>query len=328
MILVTGATGFLGRNLIPALVGAGHKVRALVRPTSDVAFLKSLAVETITGDVTDADSVDRAMMDCRRVVHGGGLFRLWGSPDAFHRTNVEGTACVLEAAARHGVERFVHISTVAVIGQPEPGRVINESHPLNPLDAYQQSKRDGERVVQQYRAARGVPAIILRPGAFYGPWGHYAWNRLFFEDPFRGLRVKIHGGRRLTFPAFVPDVARAIIAAFTLGRPGEVYNVSGESIAHDEANRIISQLAGISSWRLNLPANLMLVVARVMTRLADFTGREPYYPLNLAPYVFLDWPVSSDKARAELGFVPTPFEEGARQTVAWYRQIGILKIGR
>ena len=109
------------------------------------------------------------------------------------------------------------------------------------------------------------------------------------------------------------------------GRPGEIYNVSGESITHRQASDIISRLAGKSTWRFNAPEGLMVTVARVLEILARFTRREPWYPLNLYPYIFYDWPVSSEKAKRELGFQPTPFEAGARETLKWYQANGLAK---
>ena len=328
MILLTGATGFLGRSLAPALIAAGHQVRALVRPDSDAAFLDELGIESALGDLTERESVLRAMQGCRMAVHAGGLFRLWGEARRFERSNVEGTAYMLEAALRAGIDRFIYISTVAVIGRPEPGKIIDEAHPLRPMDGYQRSKFDAENVVRMYFLTTGIPTIVLRPGAYYGPWGRYGWNRLFFEDPLRGLRLEVHGGKRITFPAFTPDVAAAVIAALSRGSPGQTYNVSGESISHREANRIISRQAGISGFRFPVPGALLLALAQGLDWRAQRNGREPFYPLSLENYVFHDWRVSSEKARQELGFAPTPFEDGACQTLEWYESQGILKTRR
>ncbi|MBM4425465.1 MAG: NAD-dependent epimerase/dehydratase family protein [Chloroflexi bacterium] len=325
MIFVTGATGFLGHHLIPALKQAGYQIKALVRPTSRADFLQAQNVETAAGDLLDRDSLIEAMKGCRYVIHGGGLFRLWGEQRSFEQVNVQGTAHMLEAALRNNIERFVHVSSIAVIGVPQNGRVIDETYPCQPDDFYQRSKYDAENMVRMFAVSTKFPAIITRPGAYYGPWGHYALNRLFFEDPLRGLRVQVHRGQRLTFPAFVPDVAQGIIAALERGRVGETYNLSGDSITHAEMNRIISAVAGIGSWRVNCPPTLMLWLAKQMERLASETHREPFYPVALAKYVFYDWMVSSEKARAELDWTPTPFEEGARQTVGWYREIGLGK---
>ena len=324
-VLVTGATGFLGQTLVPQLIESGFAVRALVRETSDAQWLRDLGVELCLGDVREAAPVDAAIDGCAYVVHAAGLFRLWGDARDFERTNVEGTAYVLEAAARHSVQKLVHISTAAVAGNPAPGEVIDEQTPLRPVDAYQRSKVDGENLVRMFFNTAQLPAVILRPGAFYGPGGHYAFNRLFFEDPLRGLLIQVHWGRRLTFPVFVPDVARVIVASLRTGRPGEVYTFAGETLTHRQVNRIVSRLAGLPPWRLNVPTAVMLALAGWLDRRAERTHREPYYPLALASYVFHDWQISSAKAQAELGYTATPFEAGARQTLEWYHRIGVLR---
>jgi len=146
---------------------------------------------------------------------------------------------------------------------------------------------------------------------------------LFFEDPLKGLPMRVHRGRHVTFPIFVPDLCRAIESALTRGRPGEIYNICGPCLTHDEVNHIVGKLAGVRFW-INAPGWGMIVLARLWTAISRLTGREPYYPINLAPYVFCDWNVSSDKARAELDFSPTSFEHGARATLEWYWSQGIF----
>jgi len=325
LVLVTGATGFLGHSLAAELVAAGYAIRALVRAASDTRHLQALGAELAFGDLRDAASVLAAAAGCRYLIHAGGFFRFWGPPREFERTNVEGTAYVLEAALRQGLERVVHVSTLAVVGNPPPGALLDEAAPCRPADAYQRSKLDGENLVRMCHRTTGLPVIILRPGAFYGPWGRYAFNRLFFEDPLRGLLIQVHRGRRLTFPAYVPDVARACVHALSAGRFGETYNVSGDSLSHQAVNRVVSRLAGLPPWRVNVPAGAMLALAQWSTRRAERTGREPYYPLSLASYVFHDWNVSSARARAELDLAPTPFEAGARQTLEWYWSAGLFR---
>lgn len=326
MILVTGATGFLGHNLIPRLRKAGHQVRAVVRPSSDVEFLVRHGVDlAYADDITDATAVGRACQGCRTVIHAAGHFRFWGSLPTFWQTNVEGTAAVLAGAVEAGVERFVHVSTVVVVGQTQPGQMIDETTPCNPQDPYQRTKLEGEKLVLAYYRERGLPVIILRPGAFYGPWGHYAFNRLFFEEPLKGWRIKVNGGRHITFPIFAPDVAGAIELALENGRAGEIYNISGQSLSHKEVNAIVSDLAGISHWRLNIPTRAVVALAQIWTMISRYTRREPFYPINMAPYVFQDWLVSSEKARRELGFSPTPFAEGVEMTLKWYWKKDLLR---
>jgi dihydroflavonol-4-reductase len=321
MILLTGATGFLGHNLVPRLVADGHRVRALIRPGSDFHLLQAYPVELfLIDDLNDRDAVTTACKGCWGVIHAAARFRMWGSLPTFWHDNVGATAALLAASVATGVERFVHISTIAVIGKPQPGRVIDERHPCYPQDHYQRTKWEAEQLVLAYRRRRGLAAIVLRPGALYGPWGRYAFNRLFFEEPLRGWRIRVDHGRHVTFPAYAPDVAAAATLALRRGEPGAIYNVSGPSLTHNEVNRIVSDLAGISRWRFNIPVPLVLLLARVWTALARYTGQEPFYPRNLAHYVFQDWPVTSARARLALDFQPTPFRQGAAQTLQWYAE--------
>ncbi|HSH02019.1 MAG TPA: NAD-dependent epimerase/dehydratase family protein [Anaerolineae bacterium] len=326
MILITGATGFLGHNMIPQLKEAGYSLRALVRPTSDVSFLQEQGVElAYADDISDIEAVTEACKGCDYVIHAAALFRFWGDLPTFWQTNVGGTAAALEAAARAGVKRFVLISTIAVVGKPLPERLVDEEHPCNPQDFYQRTKLEAEQLALAYHRDRGVPVVVIRPGAFYGPWGNYAFNRLFFEEPLRGWRIKVNQARHITFPVYIEDVAQGVILALTRGRLGEVYNICGQSLDHQTVNTLINDMAGISQWRLNVPTNAVVALAWVWTMLSRFTGREPFYPIDLAPYVFQDWRVSTAKAERELGFKPTSFVKGAQATIDWYREQGLVK---
>jgi dihydroflavonol-4-reductase len=295
----------------------------LVRRTSAWEFLKPLGVELAWGDIRNPEAVREATVGCRAVVHAAGKFRMWGQREDFFAVNLEGTRNALNAAHDAGVERFIYISTVAVIGAPRDDTVIDEGYPPTPWDYYQQSKLAAERLALHYHRRHATPVIVLRPGAFYGPGGRYAFNRLFFEDPLKGIPIQVHHGRHINFPVYIRDVAQGIELALKRGQVGETYNISGPSLSHREANDQIDRLLGHRILRFNAPAWAMLTLARLWTWLSRYTNQEPYYPINLSLYVFYDWQVSSEKAEQDLGFVPTPFEEGARETLAWYREIGI-----
>lgn len=326
MILVTGATGFLGHHLIPLLVNNGYSIRALVRPTSNVDFLLEHGVElAYVEDVSDRPGVMQACAGCTEVIHAAGQFRFWGDWSEFWQTNVEGTAAVLEAAVAANVKRFIHVSTIAIAGKIDRGQIIDEQFPCEPQDGYQITKYQGEQMVLEYYKTHQLPVVVIRPGAFYGPWGRYAFNRLFFEEPLRGWRIRVDKGERITFPVYAADVAQGVLLALQKGRAGEIYNICGYPFTHNECNRQVSNLAGISHWRMNMPKWAVLSLAYAWTALSHYTGREPFYPINLRLYVFQDWNVSIEKAKAELGFEPTPFIMGAQATLDWYYEQGILK---
>lgn len=321
---MTGGTGFLGRSLLPLLIEQGYQVRALTRHPAEHLWLQTLGVETIEGDVLDAELIRCAVQGCRYVVHAAGRFSFWGKREQFEQTNVEGSANVMRAATEAGVEKFIHISTVVVVGEPLPDRIVDETHPTHPTDPYQRSKYAAEQLALKHYHDFGLPVVVLRPGAFYGPYGRYAFNRLFFEDPLKGLLLQINGGSYVTFPVYIGDVASSILSALHKGKPGEVYNICGETLTHEQANLIISDEAGITHFRVNIPGWSMIALAHLWTALSEYTGVEPYYPLNLRSYVFNNWRVSSEKACQQLDFNPLPFREGARRTLQWYRESGIF----
>ncbi len=321
MIFVTGGTGFLGRHLIPHLCRAGYRVRVLTRhPDLHPWLLRYAAtVEVVAGDLRDGHALDGQLEGCRYVIHAGGLFRFWGDSKAFDETNAQGTENVMAAAHRAGIARVVHVSSVAVIGQPDPQNIIDETYPPNPVEPYQRSKWHGEQIAMRYHHEHSLGVVVVRPGAFYGPMGDYAFNRLFFRDPMRGLIMQVNGGTYIIFPAYVGDVAQGILLALEKGRAGEVYNICGDWISHREAFDLVTRQAALWYPRLTIPGWLGITASRVLTWLSNLTGREPFWPINMRSYVYNNWRVSSEKARRELGFTPTSFAEGARRTIAWYR---------
>lgn len=320
LTLVTGGTGFLGRHLVPALCRAGHRVRLLTRdPAAHPWLMRYPNIQVFSADILDADRIAEVVVGCDYVVHAAGLFRFWGAHDAFERTNVGGTENLLRVVANTPVKKLIYISTAAVVGTPDPEQVVDENHPVHPADSYQWSKYHAEQAMLRAFRDDGVPAVILRPGAFYGPLGTYAFNRLFFRDPLRGILMQVNGGHYVTFPAYIGDVATAILSAFECGRSGEIYNVSGESLTHKQAFDIICEEGNIRFPRITIPGWMGIAFSQVLTAFSRLTGQEAFYPITLRSYVYNYWNVSSDKARRELGFVPTDFREGARRTLAWYR---------
>lgn len=320
MIFVTGGTGFLGRHLVAGLCRSGYSIRVLTRyPDQNNWLLRYPGVEIISGDLLDRAVLEQAATGCRYVIHAGGFFRFWGDERKFMATNAQGTENMLQAALQANVERFIHISSVAVIGHPDPTNVIDETYPPEPADAYQRSKLQGEQAVLDYYHKYGLPAVLLRPGAYYGPLGEYGFNRLFFRDPMRGIIMQMDGGRYIIFPAYICDVVDGIIRSLGRAQLGEIYHLCGDWIAHKDAFDIVCEEAGLHWPRLSLPGWVGIYIARLMESVATITRREPFWPINLRSYVYNNWRVSSEKARRELGFQPISFREGARRTIEWYR---------
>ncbi len=310
----------MGRHLSAALCRQNMPCRVLTRKPEQHPWLKSYDnIEIIRGDLSDLWVLNNEMQGCTAVIHAGGLFRLWGDAQQFIRANVHGTENMIQAAIANGVERFIHVSTVAVIGHPASDSIIDETFPPQPADSYQRSKLKGEQLVLKYYQEQDFPALILRPGAYYGPYGEYAFNRLFFTDPMRGIIMQVNGGKHIIFPVYIADVVQAILKALDKGIPGETYHICGDWISHKDAFDIICQEANIHWPRLPIPGWAGIKMSQLLENVSRITGREPFWPINLRSYVYNNWRISSDKARNELGFEPTNFRDGARRTIAWYR---------
>ena len=227
--LVTGASGFLGSHLAEALVARGERVRALVRPTSQIAHLQSLGVELAYGDLTDEHSLRRALEGIERVYHCAALVADWGASwAAFRAANVTGLRSLLDAASAVGVRRFVHVSTSDVYGYPD--HPVDETAPYRLRGwPYGDTKIAGEQLVWAYYHEHGLPITVVRPVTVYGPR----------SIPFvveivallrRGSMAYIGGGRKPAGLGYVTNVVDLLLRAADSERSlGQAYNASDGS---------------------------------------------------------------------------------------------------
>jgi dihydroflavonol-4-reductase len=328
MILITGASGFVGATVLRQALQAGHQVRALVRPTSARTNLADLPVEIVEGDLRDADSLMRAMAGIRFVFHVAADYRLWARhPQDIVQTNVEGTRALMNAALRAGVERIVYTSSVATLKARPDGMPSDETFPLNPgsaVGAYKYSKVVAERLVEAMVAERNLPAVIVNPSTPIGP-------RDVRPTPTGRIIVEAAAGR---MPAYVDtglnlvhvdDVAAGHLAALTKGRIGERYILGGQNVLLGDLLHDIARQVGRSPPRLKLPRQLIFPIAYGAEAIAFFTGREPFVTttgLQLAKDLMF---FSSTKAERELNYHARPYSEAVAEAIAWFRHHGYLK---
>ena len=318
--LVTGATGFIGWHVARLLAERGHKVRALVRPSSQ---LRELEAEPVTGDLRDAASLDRAVAGCGLVFHVAADYRLWArNPDELYRSNVEGTRHVLEAARSQGVERVVYTSTVGCIGVPKGG-VGDETVPVTLAEmkgAYKRSKFLAERVALEF-AASGFPVVVVNPTA---PVGDHDVK----PTPTGKIVVDFLKG---AMPAFIDtglnlvdvrNAAEAHLLAAERGRPGERYIVGCENLTLAGILEKLAGLTGRKAPRVRLPYAVAYAAGVVTTGWARVTGRPPRAPLDAVRMARKKMWVSHDKARRELGFSPAPVDAALGRAVEWFRANG------
>jgi len=318
--LVTGASGFLGWHVARVLIERGHRVRALVRPSSKV---RELDVEVVTGDLRDPDSLARAVSGCGLVFHVAADYRLWAADEGeLYRSNVDGTRNVLQAARDAGVDRVVYTSTVGCIGVPHGGEG-GEDYPVSLADmkgAYKRSKFMAEQVALEFATA-GLPVEIVNPTAPVGdhdikptPTGKIVLDFLKGDMPaFIDTGLNVVDAR---------DVALGHVLACEHGRSGERYILGSENLTLEQ---ILGRLAGITGKAaptVKLPYAVAYAAGVATTGWARLTGTPPRAPLDAVRMARKKMFVSHAKAARELGFAPGPAEGALARAVEWFRTNG------
>jgi dihydroflavonol-4-reductase len=328
MILVTGASGFVGAAVVRQLLAAGHAVRALIRPTSAHTNLAGLPVEIAQGDLRDPDSLNRAMAGVRFVFHVAADYRLWARhPQDIVRTNVEGTRTLMEAALRAGVERIVYTSSVATLKARPDGKPSDETFPLEEaaaIGAYKYSKVVAELLVETMAADHNLPAVIVNPSTPIGPRDvrPTPTGRIIVEAATGRMPAYVDTGLNLVH---VDDVAAGHLLALAKGRIGERYILGGQDVLLGDMLGEIARQTGRSPPKLRLPRRLIFPIAYAAEALAYFTDREPFVTttgLRLAKDRMF---FSYAKAERELSYHARPYSEAIADAIAWFRQHGYLK---
>ena len=318
--LVTGATGFVGWHVARCLLDRGWRVRALVRPGSQVWELE---LETVPGDLRDPASVERAVSGCGVVFHVAADYRLWApDPAEMFRSNVEGTRHVIQAARACGVERVVYTSTVGVIGIPKNG-LGDEDTPVRfreMVGPYKRSKFLAE-VVAMEAGRSGLPVVIVNPTA---PIGDHDFKptptgRIILDFLRGAMPAYIDTG--LNF-VDVRDVAEGHLLALERGRDGERYILGSENLTLEEFLRRLSAVSGLPAPRWRIPYAVAYTAALFSTGWARLTGRPPRAPLDGVRMARKKMFVSSARAVRELGYQPKPIDDALRRAVEWFRSHG------
>jgi dihydroflavonol-4-reductase len=326
MIVVTGASGHIGGNLVNALVDRGRHVRALIN-NNDRGLIGDLDIEFAHGDVCDPASLKAAFCGAKVVYHLAGIISLDGDQGGrVQAVNVTGVRNVARAALACGVERMVHVSSVHAFVPPPDGAVLDESRPLTarPTDtAYARSKAGGERELRQVMQ-QGLDAVILNPTAVLGPLDvtPSSMGQFFIDLYRRKVPALIPGGYTWIDAR---DVAEAALAAEQKGRRGENYLLAGPRLSVVELCRVAEQITGIKSPRVIVPMWLARRAAAAQTWRDRRRGRAPLFTPESLDTLRTNPQVSSAKATRELGFQPRPIEDTVRDIYAWFRTRGQLE---
>jgi dihydroflavonol-4-reductase len=320
-ILVTGATGLLGNNVVRALLHRGETVRVLVRQTGELPPLAGLTVERKLGDVRDAESVRRACQGVSAVIHAAALVHIgWSRLREQRSINLDGTRNVA-AAALAANARLVHVSTVNTLGVGRRDRVLDEESPRTgqvPC-GYVVTKREAEAVVQQH-IAQGLNAVIVNPAFMLGPWD---WKpssgQMLLQVARKFTPLAPTGGCTL---CDVRDVADGVLAALARGESGRNYILAGHRLSYHDLWRLMAEVTGGKPPWFRAGPLMRIIGAQGGDAWGQLTGREP--SLNSAAVTMSGQfhYYSSARAEVELGYRSRPVRETITDAWRWFQEHG------
>ena len=318
-VFVTGATGFIGGRLARKLRERGDEVVALVRSPEKAKELEAIGVELVEGDLSSNEAIRHAAQGCDAAVHAAAIYKV-GIPKSeraeMHEANVRGTERVLDAAFEAGVPKIVYVSTINAFGNTQ-GQVVDETYerPGNDYVSYYDETKYLSHEVALNRIARGVPVVIVQPGAVYGPGDHSEVGNMIDQTREGKLMA-------LPFPELglnlvhVDDVADGIILALDRGEVGESYVLGGEMSTMRGLVDKVAEIENRDPPKRDMPTGLIKAAIPVGPLVGKLMGFPPNFKELVSASDGVTYWAKDDKAREKLGYSPRDLDSGLRETLA------------
>jgi nucleoside-diphosphate-sugar epimerase len=323
-IFITGATGLVGSHAAEEALRRGHRVRALVRASSDTRLLDQWGVEKVPGDLEDSRALRRGVSGANWVFNCAAKVGDWGTLEEFRKLNVDALRLLLDAACDEGVERFVHVSSLGVYeGRDHRGTDETVPPAVNSLDAYTRSKTEAEALILEQHKERGLPTAVVRPGFIYGERDRTVVPKLV-ANLRRGTFAYIGSGDQTLNCIYVKNLVSGIfLAAEAPAAVGEVFNLTdGECVSKTRFVGRVADLAGLRRPTRHIPLGLARFLATVVEGIAKLRKAKNPPLINKARYKFLglNLDYSIEKARRVLGYNPPfGFDEAIERAMDEYR---------
>jgi dihydroflavonol-4-reductase len=324
-VLVTGATGFTGGHLARGLADRGRTVRAFVRDRSRAEDLESKGVELATGDLRDRRAVADAVSGVDVVYHIAATYRAANiTRETYRAINATAVGDLVEAAARAGVKRVVHCSTVGVHGDiAHPP--ANEDAPLAPGDIYQETKLEGEQLARAAGERLGVAVTIARPTGIYGP-GDRRLLKLF-RGVARRRWITLGSGEIYYHLTYIDDLVEGFrLCGEHPAAANRTYILAGGEVTTlNELVKSVAEIAGVRPPRLHLPVWPFWIAGAACEAICMPLGIDPPLFRRRVDFFTKSRAFDITRARHEIGYAPAVgLRDGITRTLDWYRQHGWL----
>jgi len=323
--LVTGASGFVGSHLARRLLDEGFEVRIIARATSNTSKLQLAGAEVVTGDLTDKEVICKAVKGVDTVYHIAALFRKARLPDSdYWAVNYQAALDLLRASRDAGVTRYVHCSTVGVMGHIS-NPPANECTPYNPGDIYQVTKCEAEQAVLSFHQETSFPVTVVRPAGIYGP-GDVRWLKLFKGVAKRRFPMVGSGNTFIHF-VYIDDLVDGIrLAADTPSAAGKVYILAGDRYV--TLNTLVETIAvalNAKPLKLHIPVKPVHLLSGICEDICRAVRIEPPLYRRRIDFFVKDRAFDISRARTDLGYSPkVGLEEGILRTANWYKEQNLL----
>ena len=325
-VFITGATGFLGTNLVHLLVEQGAEITAIKRTTSDLSAFENMPVNWQLGDVLDQESLRSTCPESVDVVfHIAADTNMWSANNEQQtKINLQGTSNMIEVALEKKAGRFIHTSSIAAYGLHQDD-VITEETPQRGDQCfanYYQTKYHSEKLVRKAVDEMGLDAVILNPCHLVGPWDRHNWSQMLTMIANEKLPGVPPGNGSF---CHISEIAKAHISAAKVGRKGENYILSGRDASFVEFVQTIGRLLGKKVPGKPMPHWLLKIVGHVSVLFARFTGKEPDMTPEKVLIVSEVLRVSSKKAQQELGYnVDISLEQMLSDCYQWMKEKNLI----
>jgi dihydroflavonol-4-reductase len=304
-ILITGAGGFIGSHLVDSQLAQGHKVRAVDLHLDLLAHQKDHpCLETISGDITDAELVKQIVDGVNIVYHLASAHLDVSLSDAhYRRVNAGATVALLEASLEAGVNRFVHCSSVGVIGDVE-NPPASETANCRPTNIYEQTKLEGERAAIEFASRTGFPVVVMRPAWVYGSRCPRTAKLLRMLK--KGRFLFFGKGRNFRHPVYISDAVQGLeLCASVRDMNGEIFIIAGENpVTVSQLVSTMSTALGVSPPKIHLPIWLGLLAGYGLEFIFKLMGKKPPFSRRSLDFFLKHNAYDIGKAKRLLGYQP------------------------